>query len=50
MVERGMDYVLTTELDEGKRILEMEAKAKQSYFFYSRCDLGPDFLVPLPLR
>jgi hypothetical protein len=25
MVERGMDYVLTTELDEGQRILEMEA-------------------------
>jgi hypothetical protein len=25
MVERGMDYVFTTELDEGKRILEMEA-------------------------
>jgi hypothetical protein len=25
MVERGMDYVFTTELEEGKRILEMEA-------------------------
>jgi hypothetical protein len=25
-------------------------KAKQSYFFYTRCDLRPDFLVLLPLR
>jgi hypothetical protein len=25
MVERGMDYVFTTELDQGQRILEMEA-------------------------
>jgi hypothetical protein len=25
MVERGMDYVFTTELDEGKRILAMQA-------------------------
>jgi hypothetical protein len=25
MAERGMDYMVTTELDEGTRILEMEA-------------------------
>jgi hypothetical protein len=29
MVKRGMDYVFTTELDEGQRILELEANVAQ---------------------
>jgi hypothetical protein len=36
MVKRGMDYVLTTELDEGQRILEMEANiARGNHKFVS---------------